>query len=164
MFKAVYRLTGLLLPLLTLVTRADAQTPEAQVATGICGLYNHSGYLVVDETGNLVDMAGYCQQQAHRRSQTTSQPDPQQATIASAFWRTFDMTANAEAQQMATTLGRDEVMAYGATICPFLQQGGTLQELRQIQTDGNLPSSFETAVTVAAIYSQCPAHRSELGR
>jgi hypothetical protein len=163
MFKAVCLLTGLL-PLLTLVPYADAQTPEAQIATGICGLYNHSGYLVVDEAGNLVDIAEYCQRQADRQLHTNLPNDPQLAAVASEFWRTFEMTASAEAQQMAAELGRDEVLAYGATICPFLQQGGTLRELRQIQTDGNLPSSFETAVTVAAIYSQCPAHRAELGR
>jgi hypothetical protein len=161
MFKAVCTLTGLLLPLLTVVPLANAQETEAHVATGICGLYNHSGYLVVNETGNLVDMVEYCQQQReHQQSQANAQRSP----LASEFWRTFAATANAEAQQVATTLGPEEVMAYGTTICPFLQQGGTLPELRQIQTDGNLPSNFETAVTVAAIYTYCPSYRSELGR
>jgi hypothetical protein len=165
MFKAVCLLTGLFLPLFTIVPLVKAQETETQVAAGICGLYNHSGYLVVDETGNLVDMVEYCQQQQiHQRSQVESQQSAVESTAASSFWRTFETTANAEARQMAATLGREEIMDYGTTICPFLQQGGTLHELRRIQTDGNLPSNFETAVTVAAIHTYCPAYRSELGR
>lgn len=129
-------------------------------ATGICGLYNHSGYLVVNEAGQLVNVMDYCQNQQAQQAQ----PEPQAIPRTSAFWQAFAATADSEARAVATTLGSDQVIAYGTTICPFLNQGGTLQELRQIQLDGNLPSGFETAVTVAAIQAYCPAYRSELGR
>lgn len=153
MFKAVCVLTGLFLPIAISASPAIAQDASLQ-ATGICGLYNHSGYLVVNEAGQLVNVVDYCQEQRAHRTPSGS----------SAFWRAFDATANSEARAVATTLGSDEVVSYGTTICPFLEQGGTLQELRQIQLDGDLPSSFETAVTVAAIQSYCPSYRSELGR
>ena len=152
MFKAVNVLTVLCLPIVISVSPALAQDPSLQ-ATGICGLYNHSGYLVVDEAGRLVNVVDYCQNQ--REQQTTPE--------TSAFWQAFEATANSQARATATALGPDEVVAYGSTICPFLDQGGTLDELRQIQLDGDLPSGFETAVTVAAIQTYCPTYRSALG-
>ncbi|HEY9663624.1 MAG TPA: DUF732 domain-containing protein, partial [Allocoleopsis sp.] len=72
--------------------------------------------------------------------------------------------ANARAIEVENELGQEDVVAYGSVICPFLDQGGTLAELRQIQGDGNLPRDFEVAVTVAAINTYCPAHVAELGR
>lgn len=156
MSKAVYLLTGLFLPIAVFTSPATAQDTSLQ-ATGICGLYNHSGYLVVNEAGQLVNVVDYCQNQQAQQAQQTPPEN-------SAFWRAFATTASSEARAVATTLGSDEVIAYSTTICPFLDQGGTLQELRQIQLDGELPSGFETAVTVAAIQAYCPAHRSQLGR
>jgi hypothetical protein len=153
MFKAVYVLTGLVLPIVVPTSLALAQDASLQ-ARGICGLYNHSGYLVVNEAGQLVNVTDYCQEQRQQHA----------APETSAFWRAFEATASAEARAAAATLGSEQVVAYGSTICPFLDQGGTLQELRQIQLDGNLPKGFETAVTVAAIQTYCPAHQSELGR
>lgn len=153
MFKAVCVLTGLFLPIVVSASQAIAQDASLQ-ARGICGLYNHSGYLVVNEAGQLVNVVDYCQD---RREQ-------QSIPETSAFWQSFEATASSEARAVATTLGPDQVVAYGTTICPFLDQGGTLQQLRQIQLDGDLPAGFETAVTVAAIQAYCPAHQSELGR
>jgi hypothetical protein len=136
-----------------------APATDAELATGICGLYDRSGYLVVDQAGRLVDTVEYCQQQPPRSS-----PEPGAEAAAVDFWQVFAATANAEARQLATALGTEEVLSYGTTICPFLQQGGTLQALRQVQGDGELPSNFEIAVTVAAIHTYCPTYQSELGR
>lgn len=159
MYKAVCVLTRLFLPIvvstISTVLTAPALAQEASLqATGICGLYNHSGYLVVNEAGQLVNVVDYCQ----------NQREQQVIPESSAFWQAFEAAATAEARTIATTLGPDEVVAYSTTICPFLDQGGTLRELRHIQLDGDLPSGFETAVTVAAIQAYCPVYRSELGR
>lgn len=167
MVKAVCILTLLLSPVFAYSLPAKAQTTDTESANiqttntqataiqtdGICGLYNRSGYLVVDETGNLVDVVEYC---SHLRDQA----EPR----ASAFWQTFESTATSDAIAVANTLNPDAVVEYGASICPFLEQGGSLRELRQIQGDGELPSDFEVAVTIAAIYTYCPTYRSELGR
>lgn len=120
---------------------------------GICQLHNYSGYLVVDETGNLVELGNYCQRQVARSTPQISR-----------FWQAFEATANLRAIEVANQLGREEVVAYGTTICPFLEQGGSVQELRQIQSDGELPSDFEAAVMVAAINTYCPTYQSEIGR
>lgn len=147
----VLPIASLLASLVT--TPTTAQPAPTEVATGICGLYNREGYLVVDESGNLINMQDYCQRQHDRSVPAISQ-----------FWRAFTATANARAIEVANELGQEDVVAYGSVICPFLDQGGTLAELRQIQGDGNLPRDFEVAVTVAAINTYCPAHVAEIGR
>jgi hypothetical protein len=161
MLKAVCTLTALLIPAV-FPTLTLAQAASSSGIAGICGLNQRSGYLIVDETGNLVDLVSYCQQQADRVEQVTrsSSANPR----STSFWQAFETSASPEAIVTANALGADEVIAYGSAICPFLEQGGSLGELRQIQGDGNLPTSFEVAVTIAAIDTYCPAFRSEIGR
>lgn len=157
MLKAVCTLTLLVLPITTLISPVslaqNAPNASTEVAIGVCGLYNRAGYLVVDESGNLVSMGDYCQRQ-HDRS----------APAISRFWEAFTATASSKAIEVANSLGQEEVVTYGTTICPFLEQGGSLSELRQIQDDGDLPRDFEVAVTIAAIHTYCPVYSSQLGR
>jgi hypothetical protein len=172
MLKAVCALTALFLPVFfpvfTLAQTASNPAGSTLNVPGICGLNQRSGYLVVNEAGNLVDLVDYCRQQANQveqiqrtqQMQQMQQTDPRSAL----FWQAFEAGASPEAIVVANSLGSDEVFAYGSAICPFLEQGGSLRELRQIQGDGNLPTSFEVAVTVAAIDTYCPRFRSEVGR
>jgi hypothetical protein len=152
MFKAVCIFTASLIAV-GFPFSVSAQPDLNATLSGVCGLNNRSGYLIVDEAGNLVDLVDYC-----RRHQDQSDPR------SSSFWQTFEASASPEAIVVATSLGSEGVMAYAATICPFLEQGGSLSELRQIQGDGHLPTSFEAAVTFAAIDTYCPTFRSEIGR
>lgn len=142
---------SLFVPLAAVST--SALPAPTEIASGICGLYNHDGYLVVDESGNLINMQDYCQRQHDRSASATRQ-----------FWQAFTATANPTVMEVAQKLGQEQVVAYGSMICPFLDQGGTLAELRQIQGDGDLPRDFEVIVTVAAINTYCPAHVAEIGR
>jgi hypothetical protein len=164
MLKAVCILTALLFPaFFPLLTSAQSLSNPA--VPGICGLNSRSGYLVVDESGNLVDLVEYCRQRSAnveqlQQTQSYSSTEPQSI----AFWQAFEAGASPEAIVFANSLGSDAVFAYGSAICPFLEQGGSLRELRQVQGDGNLPTSFEVAVTVAAIDTYCPKFRSEIGR
>lgn len=131
-----------------------AHSQEAQTAVpGICSVYRQAGYLIVDETGNLVALTDYCRHQEDLLPTHTNR-----------FWQAFTETADQEALDIANTLTPEEVVSYGSSICPFLEQGGTLQDLRSLQGDGDLPSGFEVAVTVAAIHAYCPTYRSQLGR
>ena len=120
---------------------------------GICRMAPLTGRVAIDHSGNLLVLSDYCRSQH-------DQLDDQ----AEHFWQNFIKSAGSEAIDFAHTLDRQSVVAYGTTICPFLENGGTLPELRQLQSDTRLPSTFETAVTLAAIYTYCPAYRSEIGR
>jgi Protein of unknown function (DUF732) len=118
---------------------------------GVCPLYNLSGYSTIDVHGNLVNLTEYCQGLS-------------QETRGDQFWDSFVDAADGEAIAYADTIGRTEVTAYGDTVCPFLKNGGTLEELRQVQGDQDLPSGFDVAVTVAAIHTYCPTYQAEIGR
>jgi hypothetical protein len=119
----------------------------------LCPLHNLSGYSAIDAAGNLINLNQYCQSQ-----QQMAQPN------RTPFWQTFLATADPEAIAYARMLNHEAVFAYGEAICPFLESGGTVGQLRQIQTGGTLPSSFEVAVTIAAIQTHCPIYQSEFGR
>lgn len=125
----------------------------AQDRLGVCPLYNLSGYSTIDVSGNLINLTEYCQ----GLSNTTE-------IRSNHFWESFIEVADDEAIAYANTYGRTEVTAYGNTICPFLKKGGTLEELRQVQSDQPLPPTFDVAVTLAAIQTYCPTYRAEIGQ
>jgi Protein of unknown function (DUF732) len=132
---------------------ALAQDEWTDDALGLCGLHNLSGYSAINTAGTLVNLAQYCHQH------------PLQASSANyPFWQSFLAAADRETVAYAQTLGQQEVMAYGTTICPFLENGGTLEQLRQIQSSDELPLGLEVAVVVAAINTYCPTYQSEIGR
>jgi hypothetical protein len=118
----------------------------------LCPLHNLSGYSAIDAAGNLINLSQYCQSQ-----QQMAQPN------RAPFWQAFLTAADPQAIAYARTLDQEAVFAYSSTICPFLENGGTVNQLRQIQT-GSLPSGFEVAVTIAAIQTHCPSYQSEFGR
>jgi hypothetical protein len=132
------------------VVRAE---PAALDPLRLCPLHNLSGYSAIDASGNLINLRQYCQSQ-----QEMAKPNH------APFWQAFLAAAAPAAIDYARTLNADAVFAYSETICPFLENGGTLNQLRQIQGSGTLPSEFEVAVTSAAIQTECPAYQSELGR
>ncbi len=126
--------------------------PEFDPATpGICRLYNLSGYLALAADGRLVTLKPYCQEQRNWVWYEESR-----------FWSRFRDAATVETLAFAQTLDRHEIEVYALSICPFLQDGGTLPELRQIQADDRLPTEFEQAVTTAAIRTYCRQYRSQL--
>jgi Protein of unknown function (DUF732) len=133
------------------VAPALAQDKVAEDTLGLCGLHNLSGYSAIDAVGSLVNLTQYCHQQQVQPS-------------ASPFWQSFLVAADRNTVAYAEALGQQQVAAYGTAICPFLENGGTLAQLRQIQVSGELPSGFEVAVAVAAIHTYCPTYRSEMGR
>jgi hypothetical protein len=124
----------------------------AQDRLGICPLYNLSGYTTIDSHGDLVNLMDYCQG-------ISTAPD----TRGEQFWDNFSRAADNEAIAYAQQLGQAEVTAYSKTICPFLKNGGTLEELRQVQADQQFPPNFEAPLTVAAIHTYCPTYRSAIG-
>lgn len=125
--------------------------PEFQLGTtGVCRLYSLSGYLALDSQGEMVPLREYCQQ---RRNWVWYEPDQ--------FWQTFREVASAETISFTQTLDQDQVEAYAESICPFLEDGGTLQELAEIRSDAQLPIDFEQALAVAAIKTYCRQYRSQ---
>lgn len=154
-FLAVTTISALISPLLLSLT-ASAE-PLAN-RPGVCNLHNLGGYLVIDASGNLVPLPIYCQQ---------AQPEPTAPTAsreADRFWQTFNTVASSQTLDYANRVDRQSITAYAATICPYLEQGGTLQELRQLQSSQALPAGVDVAITVAAIHSYCPAYRSAIGQ
>lgn len=129
-----------------------AEPPEFNPGTpGICRFYNLSGYMALDADGQLVALKPHCQQQRNWAWYEESR-----------FWRRFRDAATGETITFAQTLDRHQIEAYAQSICPFLEDGGTLPELRQIQTDDRLPTEFEHAITIAAIRTYCRQYRSQL--
>ncbi|MBD3882102.1 hypothetical protein IFO70_10060 [Phormidium tenue FACHB-886] len=131
---------------------ADVSTTQALDPLRLCPLQNLSGYSAIDATGSLINLKQYCQLQV--RTQLSHAP----------FWQAFAAAAAPRAIAYARTLDQEAILAYSDTICPFLENGGTINQLRQIQTSGTLPSEFEVAVTIAAIQTQCPTYQADLGR
>jgi hypothetical protein len=128
------------------------QPPEFQPGTpGVCRLYHLSGYMAMNQQGQVVSLSQYCEQQ---RNWAWYDPDN--------FWQEFRKVASAETITFAQSLTQARVEAYAQSICPFLEDGGTLQELAQIQTDAQLPADFEQAVTIAAVKTYCRQHRQQI--
>lgn len=119
-----------------------------------------SGRSIVDAQGQLVSLVDFCREQQFQQQVET----PVLGAEAQAFWQNFLNVASIEAVAFSQTVNQQQVVDYAATVCPFLQNGGTLQQIRQIQLAGDLPVSFDAAVSVAAIYTYCPEFRSQIGR
>ncbi len=141
---------ALLFPTQALAAQPEpAAPPVFELGTaGVCWLYNLSGHLALDASGELVSLQPYCQQQ---RNWAWHEP--------SLFWQRFRAAANPETLRYSQKLDPDAVEAYGQTICLFFKDGGTITELTQIQADQRFPASFEQAVTVASVESLCKEYR-----
>ncbi|MDX2213029.1 MAG: DUF732 domain-containing protein [Oculatellaceae cyanobacterium bins.114] len=127
------------------------------VTPGICGqIYGLSGRSVILPNGEFVRLVDYCTTVG--TSITAVSPEGDE------FWQAFLVAASPEAVRYAEAVGRDEVVAYGATICPVLNSGTSMQELRAVQSEGEVPIAFDAAVNVAAVNTYCPQHQSQLGR
>jgi hypothetical protein len=132
----------------SLALASQVAPPEFRPGTAaVCGLYNLSGYLALDSQGQVVPLHSYCQQQRNWVWYENTQ-----------FWKTFRKIAAPDTLTYTQSLNRERVEAYAQSICPFLKQGGSLQELNQIQ-DQQLPAAFDQTVTNAAIRTYCPQHR-----
>lgn len=150
---------ALVLPLLGVITALPAQADEedeVQPNLGICGLYYVSGLMIVGESGELLNLSDYCQVRRLTAIAITEEGDP--------FWEAFVASASPEAMEFAVSAGKDAVVRYGSTICPYLWEGGSIDELRAVQSADEVPVSFEAAATVAAINTYCPEYQSNIGR
>lgn len=135
-----------------LAADSDQAPPEFDwTAPGVCRLYHLSGHMAIDSTGQVIGLRQYC-----RELQNWAWYEP------SRFWRKFRRVATPEMLNFAQTLDRDSVEAYGQSICPFLQNGGTMQELTQLQANQQFPTGFEQAIIAASVRSYCPEYRSQL--
>jgi Protein of unknown function (DUF732) len=140
-------------PMLEIPVVVDSTAPTP----GICGqIYNLSGRSTILPGGEFLRMVDYCA--AVRTSITTVSPEGEE------FWQAFLMVASPEALRYAEAAGRDDVVAYGSSICPVLESGTSMTELRQLQEEGGLPVAFDSAVNVAAVNTYCSQYRSSLGR
>ncbi|MCU0524468.1 MAG: hypothetical protein MUF72_06545 [Elainella sp. Prado103] len=142
-------------------SRSKHEPPdEFQPGTlGVCHLHNLAGYLAIDGAGRVVPLSQYCQQQ---RNWVWHHEDD--------FWEAFRDVASVEVLSYTQTLDRHRVEFYAQSICSFLSHGNPEQPnsrsnapqmLRQIQSDQQLPSEFERAVTYAATKTYCPQHRMD---
>lgn len=128
------------------------EPPEFKPGTlGICGIYNWSGYLAVAADGRIVTLRQYCQQQRNWVWYEEGR-----------FWERFRDVATVETLAFTQTLDRNQVEAYALSICPFLAEGRTVQDLSQMQADQQLPDAFERAVTIAAVRTYCRRYRDQL--
>lgn len=131
---------------------SEPEPPEFKPGTpGVCRFYNLSGYAAVAADGQLVMLRPYCDQQRNWVWYEEGR-----------FWSRFRDAATSETLAFAQTLNRHEVEVYALSICPFLEEGGTLQELTQLQADQRFPVEFEQAVTVAAVKTYCRQYRDQL--
>jgi hypothetical protein len=149
---------------MTLPAHADEDEAAEAVepALGICGLYFYPGLTVIDANGQVIALADYCSNRALYQNAVIV--PSANGSRDDAFWRAFLIAASPTARQFAESVGREKVVDYGETICPFLLDGGSIDRLRTVQSDRQIPPSFEAAVTVAAINTHCPQYSSSIGR
>jgi hypothetical protein len=147
------------------------EVPPAPDNRGLCQLNDLAGHSIIDSHGQLINLVDFCgQPQAVPLAGTQTASDRDRAQeIAKEnqdeeFWRSFNEVASPDAIQFSHTLDRQQIIAYSATICPYLSNGGTLQQVRQIQATSKLPTSFDVAVTIAAIHTYCPEYTTQIGR
>ncbi|MBD2462898.1 DUF732 domain-containing protein [Oscillatoria sp. FACHB-1407] len=127
------------------------------VTPGICGqIHGLSGRSVILPSGEFVRLVDYCTTVGTSITAVSFEGEE--------FWQAFLIAASPEALRYAESVGRDEVVSYGATICPVLNSGTSMQELREVQAEGDLPVAFDAAVNVAAVNTYCPQYQSQLGR
>jgi hypothetical protein len=163
MLKSVHliRRSIALIALVSTAVMSAASTGLTQEMTtpnemGICGIGNISGRSIVARGGRLISLVDFCRQQSVPIAIT----DTEQA----AFWQAFLEVASPRALQFVRSVDRQQVIDYAATVCPVLRQGSTLQQVREIQTQSNLPPTFDAAVNVAAIHTYCPEYTAQIGR
>lgn len=168
MLKIAYSLVlmgSMLFPLAGLTQPAiaqDSDDDEVQVVPvtgfiGVCELNTLSGLTFIDEeTGEVRILADYCPTETATRLSLSEEGEE--------FWRAFLSVASPNAIEFASKANRQEVANYGATVCVVMDEGSSLQEVRQLQLEGGLPASFDAAVNVAAINTYCPEYRGEIGR
>lgn len=151
---------SLVLPEAATPSWAERQ-PDEQPNLGICGMYYLAGRAAIDTSGQLIRLEEYCQTyRVNVLAATSSVEDPNNLI----FWQNFAAVATSEAIEFAQAQEPGAVLAYSATICPLILETGSLAAVRQSQSDGELPQSFEVAVTIASIYTYCPNYQSLLGR
>jgi hypothetical protein len=132
--------------------RSQELHPEFALGTpGVCRLYNLSGYLALHADGAMVSLEQYCQQQRNWLWHETDE-----------LWERFRDVATEATLAFAQTLDQDRVEVYAQSICPFLEAGGTLQALAEMQSDQQLPADFDRAITIAAVHTYCDHYRSAL--
>lgn len=160
----------LLSPMLLLTTIAatvfasPAHADDDEIALPIdplypCGVVYRSGHWVVNSAGEMVNLDEICtQRQAAQRAVQVVETD------GDAFLQAFYDVASTEAIAFANSAGTTSVIEYGSTICPLLQTGNTMADIRRTQVRNGLPASFDGAVNVAAINTYCPGYQSEIGR
>ncbi|NET50579.1 MAG: hypothetical protein F6K09_18175 [Merismopedia sp. SIO2A8] len=135
---------------------------------GLCYMSERdlSGRWITQGEDGVVPLVTVCQAAfTIQESQTQENGDviilsPEETT----FWQAFTAAASPDAWEFAASLDADAVMVYGETICLSLEQGEPIAEIRAIQSEGNLPPSFDAAVNVAAIHAYCPQFTSVIGR
>lgn len=127
---------------------------------GLCyqGQRDLSGSWVNDGTGNLVPLTTLCNVALQHHEPIIIPP------VETEFWQAFVTAASPDALEFANEAEVDDVVAYGQTICPSLNELGTMHELRMAQAEGGLPASFDAAVNVAAIHTYCPEKTRSIGR
>jgi len=157
--SAIALLASLLLNGAAATSRAGRDPEEPNL--GICGMYYLSGRAAIDASGQLILLEEYCQTY---RAHVLAASAPARDATDLVFWQNFAAVATPEAMQYAQTQNLEAVLEYGATICPLITETGSLATVRRSQSDGNLPRSFEVAVTIASIYTYCPNYQSLLGR
>ena len=87
----------------------------------------------------------------------TPNPDEQ-------FFRIFLEAASPEAIAFSHSVEQAAIIEYGESICPLLQDGLTMDDIRSTQMQAGLPADFDAAVNVSAIHTYCPDYESQIGR
>ncbi len=147
---------------------------------GLCALRNEtSGRWVHDGNGQMVPLREICgdsdawdayvssfdEELAAIADNPIAEPlTPEQVTPNQEFWLRFRTAASNEALEFARSLELSAVIDYGQTICPLLNDGVTMDEVRDTQVEADLPADFDAAVNVAAIHTYCPQHVTQIGR
>ncbi len=166
-FRFVALLSSVVLSTVGMTFSAQAQNEATEVPPdflGICGISNYSGRWIIDSSGRLIDLSEVCARRLAAQEAQEAVVVAVTSTDGNLFWQAFLNVASPEAIAFARNTGQPAVVEYGTTICPLLQTGNSMQDVRAIQLQGGLPPAFDAAVNVAAINTYCPQYQAQIGR
>ncbi|MGF1498219.1 MAG: DUF732 domain-containing protein [Elainellaceae cyanobacterium] len=151
-----------------LTVSAEGESLLETDPTGLCLLGDLSGRWVEGASGRMMPLHEVCGRLPNGEGDAAAASEDPAADAAdpakSMFWRAFLNAAGEEAIAFAEAIPVEDIVAYGTTICPMLEDGHTLQEVRTVQATSDLPASFDAAVNVAAIHTFCPQYATQIGR
>ncbi|MEM9449837.1 MAG: DUF732 domain-containing protein [Cyanobacteria bacterium P01_E01_bin.6] len=144
---------------------ASDHAPIQDDAAGLCSMVStQPGRWVTDGFAGMLPLDEVCTFQDDVNRDGALSDSQLRARFDEQFWQMFLQAASPEAIAFSQGVEQSAVIEYGRTICPLLNDGITMDDVRTTQRQSGLPADFDAAVNVSAIHIYCPEHDRQIGR